>query len=385
LSNYSSKQPDIPKLSFWERTTYFEQIDFLVIGAGIVGLSTAIELRKKHKTAKIVIIERGYLPSGASTKNAGFACFGSATEILDDLEKMDENIVWSTVEKRWKGLQNLRQLVGDSSMDLEINGSWDLIRETDSTDIQLVSEKLDYLNSNIQDITGEQDVYSFDSNCSKIFGFKGISGSIYNRLEGQIHTGRLISRLYQMAVEKGIHCLFGIEALALQTELYHCSLHTSIGYVKAKHVIVCTNGFATQLLPHLPVKPARAQVVVTSPIENLKVKGTFHYQQGFYYFRNIESRILLGGGRNLDFSGETTTVLETTENIIHALSNLLKEVILPNHSFEIDYKWSGIMGVGQQKDPIVQRLDERIAIGVRMGGMGVAIGSLIGKELSDLF
>lgn len=385
MSNNSHNQQDIQQLSFWERSTYFENIDFLVVGAGIVGLSAAIELRKKHKLAKIVVIERGYLPSGASTKNAGFACFGSATEILDDLTHIDEAVVWSTVEKRWKGLQNLRSLVGDEHMDLQTHGSWDLVRASDETILDDIKDKLEYLNQQTQSITGHREVYSFDPDCAARFGFSGIKGSFRNKLEGQIHTGKLITRLFQLATELGVHCLFGIEAVALQSNLYHCSLQTSIGYFKAKQVIVCTNGFAQQLLPHLKVKPARAQVIVTTPIEELKVEGTFHYQQGYYYFRNIEDRILLGGGRNLDFEGETTTEMQTTEQIISALKNLLNEVILPGKSYDIAYQWAGIMGVGSVKAPIVEKLDERIAVGVRMGGMGVAIGSLIGKELAELF
>ena len=43
------------------------------------------------------------------------------------------------------------------------------------------------------------------------------------------------------------------------------------------------------------------------------------------------------------------------------------------------------MGVGSTKAPIVERIDERIAVGVRLGGMGVAIGSLVGQELAELF
>ncbi len=385
MSNCSHHNKHIDQLSFWERSTYFENIDFLVIGAGIVGLSTANELRKKHIHAKVVVIERGYLPSGASTKNAGFTCFGSASEILVDLDNIQEDVVWSTVEKRWNGLKNLRALVGDEHMDLQIHGSWDLIRDTDNTEINVIQERLKYLNQRIFSITGEKDVYTFDPNCSGRFGFSGIRGSFQNRLEGQIHTGKLITRLFQLTTELGIHCLFGIEAIALQSNLYHCSLQTSIGYFKAKHVLVCTNGFTRQLLPHLNVKPARAQVIVTTPIEDLKVQGTFHYQKGYYYFRNFEDRILLGGGRNLDFEGETTTEMQTTEQIISALKNLLNEVILPGKSYDIAYQWAGIMGVGPVKGPIVERLDERIAVGVRMGGMGVAIGSLIGKELAELF
>ena len=78
----------IQDLSFWEKSAYFEKIDFLIVGSGIVGMSTALFLRKKYAHAKIVIIERGYLPTGASSKNAGFTCFGSPTELYDDLKNI---------------------------------------------------------------------------------------------------------------------------------------------------------------------------------------------------------------------------------------------------------------------------------------------------------
>lgn len=376
---------NIEQLSFWERKIYFEEIDYLVIGAGIVGLSTAIELRNRFSDAKIVVLERGYLPTGASSKNAGFACFGSVTEILDDLANYDESTVWSTVGKRWKGLENLRNLVGDSNMDLEMNGSWDLILPSDKKNSEEINAKLPYLNKKIEEITGECSVYSEDKDCASRFGFNGVQTSYYNRLEAQINTGKMIDYLHNLAVSKNIKCIYGVAVEAIQSGLYHVSMQTSVGFMKAKNVAVCTNGFAKNLMPHLNVKPARAQVIVTTPIHDLKLKGTFHYQQGYYYFRNIDGRILLGGGRNLDFEGETTTEMVTSEKIIDSLKELMDQVILPGSDYSIEYEWSGIMGIGDTKAPIVEKLDERIAVGVRMGGMGVAIGSLIGKELSQLF
>ncbi len=376
---------NIEQLSYWERKTYFEEVDFLIIGAGIVGFSTAIELKKKYPDAKILILERGYLPAGASSKNAGFACFGSVTELLDDLTKMNESNVWETVANRWNGLQNLKQLIGEDNLELESNGSWDLIMPDEINSITEINSKLPYLNAKIEEITGEKNVYLEDKNCSATFGFNGVQTSYFNRLEGQINTGKMITRFHQLAIEKGILCLFGISVEALQSNLYNIGLQTSVGYMKARNVLICTNGFAQQFLPNRDINPARAQVLVTTPIENLKVKGTFHYQQGYYYFRNVEDRILLGGGRNLDFLGETTTKLETTSQITDVLTDLLKNVILPNQQFSIEYNWSGIMGVGQTKAPIIEKIDERIAVGVRLGGMGVAIGSLVGKELSELF
>ena len=57
---------------------------------------------------------------------------------------------------------------------------------------------------------------------------------------------------------------------------------------------------------------------------------------------------------------------------------------LPDKEFKIAHRWSGIMGIGNSKNPIVTQLSENVYCGVRLGGMGVAIGSLIGKELAEL-
>ena len=42
------------------------------------------------------------------------------------------------------------------------------------------------------------------------------------------------------------------------------------------------------------------------------------------------------------------------------------------------------MAFGQNKAPIVKNVSDRISIGVRLGGMGVAIGSLVGEEVAEL-
>jgi gamma-glutamylputrescine oxidase len=148
-------------------------------------------------------------------------------------------------------------------------------------------------------------------------------------------------------------------------------------------MLIATNGFATQFLQE-DIQPARAQVLITKPIKNLHIKGTFHLDRGYYYFRNIDERILFGGGRNLDFETEKTTEFRQTEIIQDKLEALLKTTILPNTHFEIEHRWSGIMGVGTQKKAIVKKISSHIACGVRLGGMGVAIGSTIGKELAEL-
>jgi len=184
-------------------------------------------------------------------------------------------------------------------------------------------------------------------------------------------------------INDDIHVLFGINADSLNTASTSTFVQTNFGEINAGNVLICTNGFANQFLEDDEVEPARAQVLITKPISNLNFEGTFHVDKGYTYFRNIDNRILLGGGRNLNFSEERTSEFENTNQIQTYLLNLLKEKLVANEKVEVDYLWSGIMGIGKEKKPIIKKLNNNVYCGVRMGGMGVAIGSEVGYILAN--
>jgi glycine/D-amino acid oxidase-like deaminating enzyme len=176
--------------------------------------------------------------------------------------------------------------------------------------------------------------------------------------------------------------LFATEVKSWASGENEVSVTTAFGQLSAQHLFLCTNGFAQSYFQD-ELRPARAQVLITNPLTH-RVKGTFHSDRGYYYFRDIGTRILLGGGRHLDFQTETSTAFEKNERIREALLQKLKDEILPGQAFEIDYEWSGIMCVGAEKKPIIRSLNKNVHAGVRMGGMGVAIGSAVGAALSKL-
>lgn len=367
-------------LSYWEKETYINHTDFLIIGSGIVGLSTAIHLKERHPSKKVTILERGYLPSGASTKNAGFACIGSPSELLADILSQSTSQVIETIEKRWNGLIYLRELLGDETIDYRANGSYELFTKEQSKIYNNCLERLDYLNSKMKDITGIDSVFKKDSHVCKKAGFKKFNRAIRHSAEGQIDTGKMLNGLLRLAQSKGVQILNGIEAEKIKNQ----AIKTNFGTIKFNKLAICTNGFAKTLLPKEDVAPARAQVLVTSPIKNLPFKGIYHFDEGYYYFRNIGDRLLFGGGRNLDIKGETTTKMATTKQITSHLESILRQNILPNANFKIEHKWAGTMGVGKSKSPIVKKISKNVYCGVRLGGMGVAIGTLVGKELAEL-
>lgn len=367
-------------LSYWEIKNWFTGVDYTIVGSGIVGLHAALRLRERFPASKILILEKGMLPQGASTKNAGFACFGSISEIIDDLKYHSEEEVIQLIQKRWNGLQLLRKNLGDAAIDFKPYGGYELFLESDSDTYSDCVSKLPFINELLKPIF-KSDVFAKQIDR---FSFRNtIEYSVFNPFEGQIDTGNMMEALLRKAVSNNILILnrqtvtgYHQKGEGVTVALFDFSFDT-------KKLMFATNAFAASITNN-EVKPARAQVLITDPIPDLDIKGTFHIDKGYYYFRNIEDRILLGGGRNLDFDTETTTNFGTTEIIQNRLEALLKEVILPGREFSIAHRWSGIMGMGASKSPIVSQLSEHVYCGVRLGGMGVAIGSLVGTELADL-
>jgi glycine/D-amino acid oxidase-like deaminating enzyme len=206
---------------------------------------------------------------------------------------------------------------------------------------------------------------------------------IENPFEGQIDTGKMMRSLIKLALTKNIEIKTGAEVVSYQENGNNVEVKVkNIEFpLKAQKLIICTNAFARKLVPNIDLYPGRGQVLVTKPIDDLPFKGVFHFDRGYYYFRNFGNRVIFGGGRNQFLKQETTIEFDCTENVIENLKQKLTEIILPNKNFEIEHIWSGIMAFGKNKKPIVSQISKNVYAAVRLGGMGVAIGSLLAEKV----
>ena len=228
-----------------------------------------------------------------------FSCFGSVSELIDDLKGQSEDLVWSVLEKRWLGLQRLKQRIGTESMDYFQHGNFEVFGEQDQALYQACQAHIAPFNRQIEAITGVKNTFATAHEKIKDFGLAHSQQLIWNQSEGQINTGKMMQQLLKLAREKGIEIYNGLSIEAIE-ETAHCvQVKTTQGWsFQSQQVIVATNGFAQQLLPNLAIKPARNQVLITEPIKGLKLKGCFHYLRGYVYFRDIDNRVLLGGARH---------------------------------------------------------------------------------------
>jgi len=370
--------------SFWEKEILIGKIDYGIIGCGIVGLNTAINLKLKKPGARVVIFERGFLPNGASTRNAGFACIGSVSELLSDIQIMGEDAVFELVERRYLGLEKLKKRCGEGEIQYEGLGGFEIFGTQDGHNKDQCFEAMEEFNKKLFSITKTEKTYEKLDTKNAFMGMLGIQGAIKNTVEGQINTGQMMERLLKIAKDMGVIIFFGIDIRKIINYNEPSLVLADDEMISVRNLILCTNGFAKDLIPEMEVIPARNQVWVTKPISGLKIKGSFHYLEGYYYFRNVGERLLIGGGRHLDKEGETTAEQGETAIIQDGLKDMVENIILPGISYQVEYKWSGIMGLGPTKKPIIKAIEGRTFVAVRMGGMGVAIGSLVAEEVADL-
>ena len=373
----------ISNLSYWEKKNFFHA-DVIIIGAGIVGLNAAITIKKTQPKISVLVLERGFLPSGASTKNAGFACFGSISELIEQEKLSGTDGLHQLISKRWKGLLKLRNLLGDLWISYQNYGGYELFMPKQQDLAEKCVAKLSHFNALIEDIVLQKEVYTEANSKIKTFGLNNTEVLIENKLEAQLDPGLMMKALNAHCLALGVEFLNNCTVGELIHEHNRAKVRTNQGDFSCKKVLLTNNAFVNKLLPEIELVPGRGQVVVTTPIPNLKIKGTFHYDKGYYYFRNIDGRVLLGGARNLDFKAEQTTEFGETDLVQGALHNLLKEVILPKTDFEIEHKWSGIMAFGPQLTPIIAEVKPNVFAAVRCNGMGIAIGSQTGAEAGEM-
>lgn len=367
-------------LSFWEKQSLV-QTDIAIIGGGITGLSVAASLAERFSGRSITVFERSMLPYGASTRNAGFACFGSLTEALSDIRQMGEEKAVELIYQRWKGLQITRDRLTDSRIGFLPLGGFELLEGA------LISA-LDELETVNQLVTSFLPNYVFrDDDFAQRSGLKSTSPIVGMRDEGQVNTGLLMRSLEEYVLQKGVKIRTGAQVNAISKEsTWQVRVSDrERGEIEfhAEQVVVCTNAFAKQLLPETTLLPGRGQVFITKPIPGLTFQGNLHIDEGYYYLRNLHDRLLFGGARNIDFERETSYELKLNDDIQQHLEEKLAALFHPVLNVEIDMRWAGIMAFGEDKFPVVKKIEDGLHCAVKMGGMGIALAGFIGEQVAQ--
>jgi len=126
---------------------------------------------------------------GPSTKNAGFACIGSVSELLDDLEHSSESDVFELVGERYEGLVHLLELVGKEDVEYSPCGGFEVFRNSEVELAKNCEERFPYFNKTLKSISGLDETFTLAPEKINQSRLQDIKTCIANHAEGKLNPG----------------------------------------------------------------------------------------------------------------------------------------------------------------------------------------------------
>lgn len=361
-------------VSLWQAdgTQPSREVDFLVIGAGIVGCAAAyFAAQAGHE---VVITEMRDVALGASSRNAGFMITGldmyyhRAIEHYG-IEKVRE--LWALSHKThqyWLGFAER------GNVPLDRCGST-LLAESETEARELVEA------ARLMEADGHAAVFHARDPLDR-----GYYAAIEQPNDCAIQPYLLTKAVLEAS---GAELVANNEVYAIeQTHPEIVTVWTRQYRFEARHVLICTNAYSPRLHPYFigKVVPTRAQVLVTAPLKEPVLNTCGYSDYGFMYYRmTFDNRLLIGGGRKLFKEQENdTTDDRVTDPVQRYLEAYLRERF-PDVDAPIERRWAGIMGFSIDGLPQVGTLPGMPRAGFAVGftGHGLAFGAGVAERAVD--
>lgn len=364
-------------VSIWqaEDTQPIREVDFLVVGAGLVGCAAAYFAAGAGW--QVVITEMRDIALGASSRNAGFMITGLDTYYHHAITQYGHPTVreiWHLSAKThdyWRGFAKNGGVRLDPCGSLLLAESDDEARDLEQAARALQADgiEVEYLS---HDPLG-----------------RGYCAAISQPWDAAVQPYELAQAVFRAS---------GAELVA-NNELYRLEQPDDADYVtvytrqfrfQARHVLLCTNAYSIHIDPYFIGKiiPTRAQCLVTAPLPNSPILNTCGYSDyGYMYYRDtFDGRLLIGGGRKQNKPLENdTTDDRITDPVQRVLENYLR-TRFPDVDAPVERRWAGIMGFTPDGLPLVGTLPgkKRVGFAVGFNGHGLALGAGTAERAVDL-
>jgi len=368
-------------VSYWQDTvglTTEDEVDVVIIGAGLAGLSTAYWLSKLDPDLRITVVEKGKIGHGASGRNAGFITCGST----EHFSRMSSAYGESKAEQIWKFTEYNHRLMVDEfgkeflerQCEYRNLGSWTLAAT--EHEIEVIGQTVSLLQDRGVSVEWRDQVFE---------GTEGFYGGAFYKDDGEIHPAKY---LWHLALQTGnkVNIVENAEVFEIDNQGERIVLKTNKKRITADALVLCTNAWSGQLFPWFQnkVTPMRGQIVVTEPVEPFLQPSYCSFVLD--YFRQlVDGRVLIGGFRNADVEKEVGYSDEINPIIHEKLEGFLHEHFPVLRDKRIDYRWSGVMGFAADGYPLVGALDEDPRVFYNVGftahglGFTFATGELTAK------
>lgn len=346
--------------------------DVCVIGGGLAGLTTALELSRRGK--KVVLLEAKQLAWGASGRNGGFVSNGFAEGIENVQKQVGLEAARALYSLSRYGSEYVRHEIEAGDPTIKMGEAWIVaLRHRDNGDLKFYRDKMarDY-GEDFQFLSTEQTREKLNS----VRYFESIS----NPRAFHFHPLKYALMLARAAEKAGASLYENSKANVVQKQGSEWRVRCAEGEVTAQHVVHCVSSLDRTIhkASGRAVLPVATYVAVTEPLNQDGVRtnaAVADTRRAGNYYRLIDEGRLLWGGRI------TTRVSEPAR-----LAEEMKVDMLATYpqlgNPRIDYSWAGLMGYALHKMPLIGRDNEGQWFATAFGGHGMNTTAMAGQLLA---
>ncbi len=357
--------------------------DIIIIGAGIVGLSSALHMAKNGH--KVVVIEGRRIGSAASGRNNG-----QVIPVLSGAEPDEIIKRYGEVGERFVALirdsaNYLFQLAKDENIECEAEQTgW--FQPAHSLAHLSISE---WRNSAWQKYGAPCKMLDRDQ-ASAMIGSKNWYGGMLNPTGGHINPLMFTQGLAKAAKRYGVQIFENSPALTIQNKGDSWQVSTKHGQVKGNKLLLATNAYSDDLVPNLQPKVAKSIVPVisfqlaTKPLNKQLQNSIIPKRQAIsdtrgdlQYFRYDARNRLISGGA-LIYKGNAKQRLKKL--VGNRLATAFPQMGRP----EFTHIWSGYIGVSQDRFPHFYQLGDGFWSWSGCNGRGLALAASLGREFAAI-
>ncbi len=347
--------------------------DVCVIGGGLAGLTTTLELVRRGKT--VVLLEAARVGSGASGRSGGFVSNGFALGVNEIARTVGLDAARELYALSRVGTAYVADQIAASDRTIRMGDKLILaVRHPDRGDFQSYYH---YLKEHFDTEVLLQDR---DQTRGSIGSGRYFSSLVFTK-SFHIHPLRYVHLLCESAMAHGAIVAEQTRALAVTKTGDSFEVLTAKGLIRCAHVVSCVSSYDSNIHPPSggAVLPVMTYVAVTEPLEHVPIKtsaAVADTRRAGDYYRLVDQDRLLWGGK-------ITTRRAKPPRLSHVLRQSMLEVFPDLGRPRIDFAWVGQMGYALHKMPLIGRDQAGHWFATAFGGHGINTTAMAGVLIAS--
>ncbi|MEX1038966.1 MAG: FAD-binding oxidoreductase [Acidimicrobiia bacterium] len=372
---------DHPRPAGLGESTLPAEVDYLVVGSGLTGLSAGHRIAGSGKS--VAVVDSGEIAGGASAINGGMV----SPDVKAGMRSVEQSHGRQLADEIWqatvRSIEIVEELCERLGIDAMVNRSGMAALGLDQRD----HKRFEATATWYRERYGVEWEVLGPNRVGEIAGSDSFTSAMFEPEGYGIHPARFSFGLARALADMGGTLVADCAVDTVEQSGAGFEVTTSKGTIRAGGVIVATNGYTTRRpLPELRnrVVPIGSYIIVTEPLDADLAKSVFPANAMTYTKRRLlnymrrtpDHRILIGGRRNLK------TDLPLEDSAADLRSSLIRYFPQLTDA-TITHVWGGKLGVPFDLTPHIGQID---GVWYAMGyaGHGVGLSTLLGHDLAGM-